>query len=139
MTVRGSFRALAAQLMEALRTRVELFGIEWQQARSQIAVYVGLLLAAVAFLWLAALMFTFMVITLAWSTPYRNWVVLGLLVAYAVVGLGCLLMLKRRLQSAENHPFEATVQELSRDARLLSEIFDGDSEDEVPVTQQRRS
>lgn len=126
MSVSGSLRSLAAELLGALRTRVELFGLEWQQARAQIAVLVALLLAAVAFLWLAAMMFSIMLVTLAWSTPYRNWVVVGLLLGYSLAGVASLLVLKRRLESPELHPFAATVQELSRDADMLSRVLDAE-------------
>jgi len=130
MTVRGSLRALAAQILAALRTRVELFSVEWQQARSHMAVNIALLLSGMAFLWLAVLMLSFLVITLSWPTPYRNWVVLGLVLIYTVLGLACILILKKRLQDEENHPFSATVQELTQDARLLSEIFDSKDDDD---------
>ena len=127
MSISSSLRLLAGSLLGALRTRVELFSIEWQQARAQIAALVGLLLAAVAFLWLAAMMFSFMLVTLAWPTPYRNWVVVGLLLFYLLAGIGSLLALKRRLENPDNHPFAATMQELSRDADMLSQVLDPES------------
>lgn len=125
MTIRGSVRILAGQILGAVRTRVELFGVEWQQARSQVAGLVGLLLAGVAFLWLAAMMFSFLVVTLAWPTPYRNWVVVGLLLLYLIAGLVCLMLLKRRLEQTDNHPFSGTVHELTRDAGVLMDALEG--------------
>lgn len=126
MSVRSSMRSLSAQILAAVRTRVEMFGLEWQQARGQIAAIVGLLLAGVALLWLAAMMFSFMVVTLAWSTPYRNWVVLGLLLLYLLAGLACLTVLKRKLESPENHPFSVTIDELGKDASMLMQAIEGE-------------
>lgn len=117
-------RALAGELLSALRTRVELFGLEWQQARSQIAAMVGLLLAGVALLWLAAMMFSILLVTLAWGTPYRDWVVVGLLLLYTLSGLGCLWALSRRIERQEDLPFAATAHELSQDAHTLSRALE---------------
>ncbi len=127
MSISGSLRSLVSALLGALRTRVELFSVEWQQARAQIAVLVALLLAGVAFLWLAAMMFSIMLVTLAWSTPYRNWVVVGLLLFYLFAGIGSLLLLRRRLENPDHHPFAATVQELSRDADMLLHALEPES------------
>src|SRR5690554_3527291 len=124
MTIRGSIRSLFGQILGAMRTRVELFGVEWQQARAQIAVLVGLLLAGVAFLWLAVMMFSLLVVTLAWPTPYRNWVVIGLLLIYLVAKLVSLVLLKRRLEKVEHQPFSATVDELGKDVSLMLQAIE---------------
>jgi len=130
---------LFGQILGAMRTRLDLFGVEWQQARSQVAVLVGLLLAGVSFLWLAAMMFSLLVVTLAWPTPYRNWVVIGLLLIYLVAGLVSLILLKRRLENSENHPFSASVEELGKDVSLLMQALEGGAEHDGASARQQPS
>ncbi|MFW8566400.1 phage holin family protein [Orrella sp. 11846] len=125
-SIRDVLRELISELVGAARTRVELFGLEWQQARGQLAILVALLLAGVALLWLAVLMVSVLILTLTWNTPYRDWVVVGLLLLYLVGGIACLLALKSRLGRREDLPFAATVDELKRDAQMLSGSFESD-------------
>lgn len=120
MTVRQSLRAISADVLGALRTRVELFGAEWSQATAQLTALAGLLLTTVALLWLAVMMFSVLVVALTWSSPYRILAIVVLMLIYLLAGLVCLWLLKKRLDQSADQPFAATVQELGEDARMLA-------------------
>lgn len=121
MSIKGSARNLSAELLRAVGTRIELFGLEWQQAcedvpRLLVFWILGLLGVVFAF----GLLTLFLIVT-AWDTPYRGWVILGLCAIYAIVGLGLLWRALTLTRAGGLNPFSGTLEELRRDADALAQ------------------
>lgn len=109
---------LAANGAALIGTRLELFGLEAQEARDGLLGQLALLLAAAVCLLLALLVVTLAVALYFWPTDYR-FLALGLLaLLYAVAGAGLVMILLKRLRGA-SAPFAVTVDVLRRDARSL--------------------
>ncbi|UOD51247.1 phage holin family protein [Orrella daihaiensis] len=120
MSIRHSVKDLSADLVQAIATRVELFGLEWQQAREDLPRLLALWVVGLLALLFAAALFTLLIIVLAWDTPYRDWVVLTLCVLYAVAGGLLLWRVRERIRAGGLNPFAVTIQELQRDISLLA-------------------
>lgn len=119
MSIRSDAQGLSGELLRAISTRVELFGLEWQQAREDLPRLLALWVIGLFCLVFALALLTLLVIVLAWDTAYRDAVVVGLCVIYAIVGAALLWRVYVRLKSGGLNPFDATIDELRRDARCL--------------------
>jgi uncharacterized membrane protein YqjE len=119
MSIARDARTLSADVLKAIGTRLELFGLEWQQAKADLPRLIVLSVAAVVCLVFAVSLFTLFLIVLFWDTGYRDAVVLGLCLLYLFVGLILLWRLWSIFKSGSVHPFSATMQELERDALTL--------------------
>lgn len=121
MTIRSSLAATAGDLIAILRTRLEIFSAELSEEKSRAMVLVGMALAGMLFLTLALLVFTLWIAVLFWPTDYRYWALAGLALIYALIGLVLLLTVRHRLIN-DPPPFEVTVEELERDARMFTAL-----------------
>jgi len=121
MGLRDSLGGIASGLTGLLGTRLELFSLELAEEKSRLGRAAGMALAAVVLLTLALLVFSLLIAALFWPTEHR-YLALGVLAAaYALVGLALLLGARSSLKSALP-PFSQTIEELRRDADMLSEI-----------------
>lgn len=120
MSIRNSLKGLSADVVQALATRIEIFGLEWQQAREDLPRLLALWVVGLLSLLFALALFTLWIIVLAWDTPYRDSIVLALCLAYAMIGAVLLWRVWNRLRSGGLNPFAVTIEELQRDARALT-------------------
>ncbi len=119
MGLRHSIAQSAGDVISMLRTRVELFSVEFGLEKTRFFKLLGLAATALVFLLLAALVATLLLIAFFWDTPHRL-LVIGIIAAcYALIGLALVLAIVRHLK-AGSLPFSATVQELERDVQMLS-------------------
>lgn len=104
-----------------VRTRIALFSLELSIETSRLFGLLALGCVAVVFGLLAAMIFSLFIVTFFWDTPYRM-LAIGLLgVSYALFAIiGCVI-LYQRLKNA-TVPFQATLQELERDAHMFDRI-----------------
>ncbi|MGB3425677.1 MAG: phage holin family protein [Castellaniella sp.] len=115
-----AFSDLAAQLAALAGTRLELFGLEAQDAGDRLLCRLAALLAAAVFFLLALLVATLAVALAFWPTEYR-FLALGLLaLLYAVSGAGLAGWLVHRLKH-DPDPFSVTAEVLREDARALGD------------------
>ncbi len=121
MSIRNSVKGLSADVVQAFATRIELFGLEWQQAREDLPRLLAMWVIGLLALLFALALLTLLVIVLAWDTPYRDWIVLALCLAYAMAGAVLLWRVRERLRAGGLNPFSATIEELQRDARALAQ------------------
>ena len=119
MSIRSDVRELSGELLQAISTRVELFGLEWQQAREGLPRLLALWVVGLFCLVFALALLTLLLIVLAWDTAYRDAVVIGLCATYALAGVLLLWRVSVRLRSGALNPFDSTIEELRRDARCL--------------------
>lgn len=122
MSLTRSLKALLTDTVGVCNSRVALLGLELMQARADLLRQGTLMFFGFVLFFLASLLATFFVIVLVWETPYRHWVVLALAVLYAMAGGILLWRAKRDLSDPESQPFAATLEELSRDAKFLSQL-----------------
>lgn len=118
-SVSEALRALVATMVATGKTRLELFGIELAEQKSNavkmgVGAAVGLLCLA-----MAAAVFTALIAAAFWYTDYRLLAIALLGVAWLLAGLLALYMVWRALQQAK-HPFSMTLAELERDYDVLS-------------------
>ncbi|MGB6241550.1 MAG: phage holin family protein [Castellaniella sp.] len=107
---------LAANSTALIGTRLELLGLEAQDARDRLLGRLALLLAAAICLLLALLVATLAVALYFWPTEHR-FLALGLLAAlYALLGAGLVAVLLSRLRQ-DPAPFSVTADVLRQDAR----------------------
>ncbi|CAM5215730.1 Putative membrane protein YqjE OS=Castellaniella defragrans OX=75697 GN=HNR28_000741 PE=4 SV=1 [Castellaniella defragrans] len=115
-TLARSLADLAAQLTALTATRLELFGLEAQEARDRLLYRLGALLLAVAFLLLALLVASLTVAVVFWPTEHRVLALALLALFYAVLGVGLLLWLRARSRQ-DPVSFAATIEVLRADAQ----------------------
>ena len=107
-----------------IRTRIALFGLELSIETSRLIGLLALFCATVVFGLLAVLVFSLLVVTFFWDTPHRM-LSIGLLAGgYALAAVVFLLILCRRLKNGPM-PFQASLQELERDAHMFTRLKQG--------------
>ena len=127
MTIKQTLATAAADLTSMIRTRIALFGLELNIETARLLGLVGLACATVIFGLLAVVIFSLFAIVFFWDTPYRM-LAMGLLGgAYALLALIFLTVLWRRIKNGAM-PFQATLQELERDAHMFSRLTHRTSE-----------
>jgi uncharacterized membrane protein YqjE len=134
MSIRDSVKGLSADVVQAVATRVEMFGLEWQQAREDLPKLLAFWVIGLLALLFALALFTLLLIALAWDTPYRDWVVLGLSLTYAIVGAVLMWRVRERLRAGGLNPFAATIEELQRDVRCLARLSSSEHEPNAVAT-----
>lgn len=108
---------LAAQSASLVATRIELLGLEAQDAQARLLQNLAVLLLAVFALLAALTVATVAVVSCVWDTGQRN-LALGLMALfYAAAAGGLFVWLWLRLRRAA--PFAVTRQVLLDDARML--------------------
>ena len=103
---------LAATAIATLRTRLELATVEFEEQRERTKIGLVLVVVATVFFCFALVALTALVVVAFWGS-YPLAALGGIVLLYAAVGAIALLMLKR---NAFPRPFEATLQQLERDA-----------------------
>lgn len=127
MGLRHTIAQTAGDIVSILRTRVELFGVEFNLEKSRLFRLIGLAAAAFIFLLLAVMVVTFLLIAVFWDSPHRL-LTIGLIAGfYALFGLVLVWTIFRNVKSGPI-PFQATAQELSRDISMLSNLGGQDSQ-----------
>lgn len=140
MSISQSVKGLSAEVIRALTTRIELFGLEWQQAKEDLPRLLALWVVGLLCILFALALLTLLLIVIAWDTPYRNWVVLGLCAAFAIAGAVLLLRVRSLCKGGRLNPFSATIEELQRDAQaLLAKQQDSADSEGVATSKPRRS
>jgi uncharacterized membrane protein YqjE len=114
-----SLRTLLATLLATVRTRGELLQVELAEERLRVAGIFAFAAAAAIFLALAAVLLSVFLILLFWDT--HRVLVAGLLtLAYAVIGLVCVMVARGRAR-AKSRLFAASLAALEDDERQLHE------------------
>lgn len=106
---------LAATAIATLRTRLELATVEFEEQRERTKIGLVLVVVATVFFCFALVALTALVVVAFWGS-YPLAALGGIVLLYAAVGAIALLMLKR---NAFPRPFEATLQQLERDAEAV--------------------
>jgi uncharacterized membrane protein YqjE len=114
-----SLRELLQVLIGTVCTRLELLQAEFEEEKLRLAGIGVLAVAAVFFLALAIIVFTFFVILLFWDT--HRLLVSGLVaLAYLIAGLGCAAAARTRAK-AKSTLFAASLAQLDADREQLSQ------------------
>ena len=128
MAIGDQVKGLSADLLQAITTRLELFGLELQQAKEDVPRLLALWVIGLLSLMFALALLTLFVVAMTWDSEYRDWVVLALFLIYAVAGGSLLWYVRERLRAGGLNPFEATLDELQRDISSLTQVQLGQSE-----------
>ena len=120
MAIGDHVKGLSADVLQALSTRVELFGLELQQAKDDLPRLLALWIVGLLALMFAFALLTLFVVVVVWDTPYRDWVMLALCLIYATVGGVVLWRVRQQLRGGGLNPFAATLEELQRDVQSLT-------------------
>lgn len=141
MAIGDRLKGLSADVLQAISTRIELFGLELQQAKEDLPRLLALWMVGLSALMFAVALLTLFVVAVTWDTPYRDWVVLALFLLYAVVGAALIWHVRQQLRSGGLNPFEATLQELQHDIQTLTRarIDTGASKPSAPTDEQGSS
>lgn len=109
----ASVRRLAATLLAAAQTRLQLFATDLEVEALRLRRLLLLQALAVVFFALVLMLVSALVVLVFWDG--HRLLAIGLLAAlYAALGAGCLLM-ARRCAAAPPRPFAATLDELRKD------------------------
>lgn len=114
-----SLRGLLATLLGTARTRLELLQVELEAEKLRLTGIALFAVAAVFFLALAVLVFTFFVILLFWDT-YRVLAAGVVALVYLAVGVACALVALRRAQ-AKSTLFAASLAQLDADRARVTQ------------------
>lgn len=123
MALRQLIADLSVTLASMARTRLELFSLEAAEQRSRIVQLLALTFGAMVLILLGVLVLSVAVALLFWPTEYRYVALFVMAFFYLLVGLGLALVLRYRLRF-DPAPFQATLDELRRDALLLQRLKD---------------
>lgn len=127
MTIKQTIASAASDLVSMIRTRIALFGLELSIETSRLLGLLGLFCATVVFGLLAALVFSLWIVAFFWDTPHRM-LAIGLLGgAYAFAAIVFLTILGQRLKNGAM-PFQASLQELERDAHMFTRLKSGSTD-----------
>ncbi len=114
----GSIKGLAATLIAAASTRLQLFANELATEGLRLRQIVLLLVLAVVCFALALVMLTLLVVVMFWD-DHRLLAIGGLAAAYLAAGLLLAFAAGRRAR-ANPRPFEASLGELKKDHQRLT-------------------
>ncbi|MEO0796527.1 MAG: phage holin family protein [Verrucomicrobiota bacterium] len=109
--------SIGQTILEIVEARLELFGLEVQQEKAQLATLIGSVAISVACSILAGVAG---IVAIALATPeeYRAWVLGGTCLFFLIL-LGVCLTVIYNITSKQNKPFTATRSELKKDAECL--------------------
>jgi uncharacterized membrane protein YqjE len=119
--LRGAVGRLAAALLDAGRTRLELATVEFEEARARAAENLVLVLVAAAAFAFALLAVSMLIVVLFWDT-YRIAALVGMALVYLLIGVFALWRLSEH-KKADPPAFAATLAELERDRAFLASRF----------------
>lgn len=115
----GSVKGLAATLISAAGTRLQLLANELATEVLRLRHIAVLLALAVIFFALAIVLFSLLVVVVFWD-DHRLLAIGGLAITYMVAGFLLLLAARRRAGSSPR-PFEMTLGELKKDHESLTQ------------------
>lgn len=118
MSVKQNLSAVAGGFTALLKTRLELLSLELSEEKGRLLSVLLFGAIGLLFLHLALTVVAVLVGLFFWNTEYRYIALAVLVVVYALVGLGCLLLMKKHLGLAVT-PFSATIDALRDDADAL--------------------
>lgn len=117
----GRLHHLATSVVELLYGRVALLQWELAQERARLGSLLGRALLAASFLLLSVQLLAILLVALAWGTPWRLHVIVGLLGA-AVLATAALAW-RYRLKRLEDSPLlSGTLHELAKDRQALGTL-----------------
>jgi uncharacterized membrane protein YqjE len=123
----GLRRALAragVALIELLRTRIELAGLEFTEERERTKLRLVLVVVATMFIGFAILCASALVVLIFWDT-HRVAAIAAVTAVHALIGIGAIWRLQVSLRTAPP-PFQASLAELERDRQwLMGELRNG--------------
>jgi len=113
--ISGALSQLAASVTSLVHTRLELVMVEFDEERLRTKDLLVLAVIATVFFAFALIVLTVLIVYLFWDT-HPVGALIGVMLVYAAIGVGAVILLRRRMQSP---PFAATLAELRRDADAL--------------------
>ncbi|MBX7157725.1 MAG: phage holin family protein [Verrucomicrobiae bacterium] len=114
----SSIKHLSESILEAIKTRMELFCLEWQEEKKRVFILFVSAIIGVVLFFLFLFSFTAAIIISTWETDYRYAVVWALSALYALLtGLSVWIVI-RQVKLA-TPPFKATIEELRKDYSWL--------------------
>ena len=121
MRIRQTLARVTGDLVDMVRTRIELFGLELNIETSRVFGLLMLACAGIVFALLTVLIFSLLIAEYYWDTPQRLFAIGSLAGAYALIAVVCIFVLCRRMKNAPA-PFQATMQELERDVQMFARL-----------------
>ena len=118
MSVKQNLRAVSGGFTALVKTRLELLSLELTEEKDRLLSVLLFGAIGLLFLHLALTVVAVLVGLFFWGTEYRYIALAVLVLVYALVGLGCLLLMKKHLGLATT-PFAATIDALRDDAQAL--------------------
>ncbi|WP_193087709.1 phage holin family protein [Advenella sp. FME57] len=118
MSVKQNLRAVSGGFTSLVKTRLELLSLELTEEKDRLLSVLLFGAVGLLFLHLALTVVAVLVGLLFWGTEYRYIALAVLVLVYALIGLGCLLLMKKHLGLAAT-PFAATIDALRDDAQAL--------------------
>jgi uncharacterized membrane protein YqjE len=119
--LRGAAGRLAAALLDAGRTRLELAAVEFEEARARATDNLVLVLVAAAAFGFALLAASMLVVVLFWDS-YRIAALAGMTLVYVLIGVFALWRVSEH-KKADPPAFAATLAELERDRAFIASRF----------------
>jgi uncharacterized membrane protein YqjE len=110
-----SARNVLESVVGLLSKRFELATVELQEEKYRAIDQLLRVVMIGVFGLMSLMMLSFLVVVLSWDTGARLYVILGLVVAYALAAWRVYVSLQRKLEQSPD-PFSATVGELRKDA-----------------------
>jgi uncharacterized membrane protein YqjE len=115
----ASLRSFWSVILAILYTRLDLVSAELEdEAVRAVKLLLGGVIAILAFAF-AFFFINFFIIALAWSTPYRMWVIGGVLLVYFLIGAISALATRNMLLTRPKF-LSQTIAELRRDVEGLN-------------------
>jgi len=118
MSVKQNLSSVAGGFTALVKTRLELLSLELTEEKDRLLSVLLFGAAGLLFLHLALIVVAVLVGLFFWGTEYRYIALAVLVLVYALIGLGCLLLMKKYLGLAAT-PFAATIDALRDDAQAL--------------------
>ena len=126
-----SLRSFWSVLLAILYTRLDLATTELEdEAVRAIQLVAAALISLLAF-FTAFFFAMFFIIALAWPTPYRMWVIGGILLVYLLIGLGSCLAARNMFLNRPRF-LSQTIAELRRDVEGLNRAVHAKKEESQP-------
>lgn len=120
-TLPGALSRLAGSLMGLVRTRLELFSVEYTEERGRVGMQLALVIAGVGCLLFALLFAAGGVVAYFWDS-YRFAAIGGVIAFFLIAGIG-LLWRRAEIANAAGTPFSASLAELEKDRAALTRTF----------------
>lgn len=120
-TLPGALSRLSGALVGLVRTRLELFSVEYAEERGRVGMQLALVIAGVGCLLFALLFAAGGVVAYFWDS-YRFAAIVGVILFFVVAGVA-LLWRRAEIANAAGTPFAASLAELEKDRAALTRTF----------------